>query len=85
MSKRLDANQVRRPLGRLKIVPELCIGDGLCIDGCPVGILEWSKKPNAKGYLYPVIKAGREEECTACNYCGNVCPRNAIYVGRRNT
>jgi len=82
MSKRLDANQVRRPLGRLKIVPELCIGDGLCIDGCPVGILEWSKKPNAKGYLYPVIKAGREEECTACNYCGNVCPRNAIYVER---
>jgi formate hydrogenlyase subunit 6/NADH:ubiquinone oxidoreductase subunit I len=50
----------------------------------PVGILEWSKKPNAKGYLYLVIRAGREE-CTACNYCGNVCPRNAIYVGRRNT
>ncbi|WP_188603793.1 FAD-dependent oxidoreductase, partial [Vulcanisaeta souniana] len=77
----LGLDRVKRPLGKLKITPEMCIGDELCVRRCPVGILELTKEEvNAKGYHYVRIKPGREIDCIACSICEKVCPTNAIYV-----
>jgi NAD-dependent dihydropyrimidine dehydrogenase PreA subunit len=34
---------------------------------------------NAKGYHYPVVAEGKEEECVACQFCSIICPEFAIY------
>ncbi|WP_252901073.1 FAD-dependent oxidoreductase [Vulcanisaeta sp. JCM 14467] len=78
----LDADRVKRPLGRLKITPEMCIGDELCVKRCPVNILELSEDTNPRGYHYVRVKPGRELDCMACGICERVCPTNAIYVER---
>ncbi len=40
----MDIDRVKRPLGRLKITPEMCIGDELCVKRCPMGILELTRE-----------------------------------------
>ncbi len=57
-----------------RIVPDKCIGCGLCIGVCPVGAI------SIKGAGYkPVIDP---ERCIRCGACLSVCPVEAVEVIR---
>lgn len=65
----MDIGRVKRPLGRLKITPEMCIGDELCVKRCPMGVLELTKEEvNPRGYHYVRVRPGKEVDCVACVY-----------------
>jgi 2-oxoglutarate ferredoxin oxidoreductase subunit delta len=76
----LDKATVSIPLGRIYIIPERCKGCKFCIDFCPRDVLEETSAMNAKGYHYPVVAEGKEEECVACQFCSILCPEFAIYT-----
>lgn len=62
----------RLPRGRVTIFPNWCKGCTLCVDFCPVGVLE-------RGEDGRVI-VGHGERCTACRWCERHCPDFAIFV-----
>jgi len=66
--------------GDILIDIEKCKGCELCVDACPQGSLERSRKVNNKGYLY-IVKI--EDNCTGCTNCALVCPEGAITVYRK--
>ena len=35
---------------------------------------------NAKGYHYPAVAEGKEQDCVNCAFCKLVCPEFAIYT-----
>jgi 2-oxoglutarate ferredoxin oxidoreductase subunit delta len=76
----LDAKKILIPRGQLFIIPERCKGCKFCIDFCPRDVLEETSAMNAKGYHYPVVVEGKEEECIACQFCSVICPEFAIYA-----
>ena len=76
----LDLERWRTPRGRVVVLPDRCKGCELCIEYCPVEMLDWSSDYNSKGYRYPVIVPGREDACIACGYCQSACPDFAIYI-----
>jgi 2-oxoglutarate ferredoxin oxidoreductase subunit delta len=76
----LDATKVRVPRGKVFIIPDRCKGCRFCIDFCPRDVLEETTEMNAKGYHYPVIVEGKEDECIACQFCSIICPEFAIYT-----
>jgi 2-oxoglutarate ferredoxin oxidoreductase subunit delta len=57
---------------------ERCKGCELCIEVCPVGVLEPSGELNSRGVPPPALK--REGRCTLCTLCQNMCPDLAIYI-----
>lgn len=52
-----------------------CSGDGLCINICPMGLLEFEK-----GTTYPSIGKEKEKACIKCGHCVSVCPHLAISI-----
>jgi 2-oxoglutarate ferredoxin oxidoreductase subunit delta len=76
----LDKATVSIPLGRIYIIPERCKGCKFCIDFCPRDVLVETSEMNAKGYHYPIIAEGKEDECIACQFCSILCPEFAIYT-----
>ncbi|MDL1971880.1 MAG: 4Fe-4S binding protein [Deltaproteobacteria bacterium] len=77
--KPLNLEKFKIPRGRVIIFEELCKGCELCIEYCPKQILELSEDYNEKGYHYPVLKSGMEDECIYCLFCQEVCPDFAIF------
>lgn len=55
---------------------DLCVGDGACIDVCPVNVFEWYEQKNSEKKAAPV----RERDCIYCMGCEAVCPKFAIRV-----
>ncbi len=55
-----------------------CKGCGICIDNCKGSVLEFSKKRNTKGYLYP--ESVNINDCVFCLNCELLCPDMAIEV-----
>jgi NAD-dependent dihydropyrimidine dehydrogenase PreA subunit len=53
----------------------LCVGDGACIDVCPVNVFEWHGE-GAERKAMPE----RERDCIYCFGCEAVCPKFAIRV-----
>ena len=62
----------------IEIDEELCKGCGICIEFCPMKVLETSDKINKKGYYPPC--AVKEDECVGCRLCELLCPEFSIMV-----
>ncbi|MCB8814825.1 DUF169 domain-containing protein [Desulfosporosinus shakirovi] len=52
-----------------------CLGDGLCVDFCPTGVLEMVEKDGRK-----VATAVHPEACSACYTCVGQCSEQAIQL-----
>jgi len=76
----LDVGRVRIPSGQVFILPDRCKGCRFCIDFCPREVLMESPSMNSKGYHYPVVRPGKEEDCVHCGFCTVICPEFAIYT-----
>ncbi|MGQ9572078.1 MAG: 4Fe-4S dicluster domain-containing protein [Dehalococcoidia bacterium] len=76
----LDRAKVRVPRAQIFIIPERCKGCKFCIDFCPRDVLVETSAMNSRGYHYPVVAEGKEEECVACQFCSILCPEFAIYT-----
>jgi NAD-dependent dihydropyrimidine dehydrogenase PreA subunit len=57
---------------------DLCVGDGACIEVCPVNVFDW----HGAGLDRKAIPA-RERDCIYCFGCEAVCPKFAIRVTKR--
>ncbi|MCK5559542.1 MAG: ferredoxin family protein, partial [Thermoplasmata archaeon] len=55
----------------IEIDVELCKGCGICIEFCPMKVLEESDKINKRGYYPPT--AVKEDECVGCRLCELLC------------
>jgi len=63
---------------------DICIGDGACIEACPVNVYEWLDTPGHPGSDKKPIMA-REKDCIFCLACENVCPPQAIKIFQKQT
>lgn len=54
---------------------DLCIGDGACIEVCPVNVFEWQGDGEDRKAL-----PSRERDCIYCFGCEAVCPKFAIRI-----
>lgn len=66
--------------GRIIVDIEKCKGCGVCVEVCPVKVLELNRSVNSKGYNYSFM--ARPEDCIGCAGCGIVCPDSCITVYR---
>ena len=55
-----------------------CKGCELCVQACPMQILEMSRDINLKGYFYARLK--EPTRCIGCRICAITCPDVAIDV-----
>lgn len=76
----LDIDKVHIPRGQVYILLERCKGCAICVEFCPRDVLQISEGMNAKGYHYPEIAPGKEEECVHCEFCTLICPEFAIFT-----
>ena len=59
---------------------DLCIGDGACIEVCPVNVFDWcGAGPDKKAM------PARERDCIYCFGCEAVCPKFAIRVTKQKS
>jgi NAD-dependent dihydropyrimidine dehydrogenase PreA subunit len=59
---------------------DLCIGDGACIEVCPVNVFDW----RGAGVDRKAMPA-RERDCIYCFGCEAVCPKFAIRVTKKKS
>lgn len=59
---------------KVVVVGRLCKGCGICVDFCPMKVLEMSNEPKST----PLMK--NELKCTKCRVCEIMCPDFAIFV-----
>ncbi|HOJ16406.1 MAG: 4Fe-4S binding protein [Caldisericia bacterium] len=63
----------------VRIDEKLCKGCSICVDVCPVHIIELKKDElNTSGYHPAYVKD--IEKCILCTYCGLMCPDTAIEI-----
>src|SRR5579864_1249921 len=61
---------------------DICVGDGACIDACPVKVYEWAEfAGNPSSEKKPLM--AREPDCIFCLACENVCPVQAIKISKK--
>ncbi len=58
---------------------DVCVGDGVCIDVCPVSLYDWAEAP---GHPTSEKKSdpAREKDCIQCLSCEMSCPTAAIKI-----
>jgi 2-oxoglutarate ferredoxin oxidoreductase subunit delta len=66
-------------MGKIKIDKQRCKGCQLCVITCPKKNLRLAEEFNEKGYHFVVFEDS-DLQCTACTFCGRVCPDMAIEV-----
>lgn len=54
---------------------DLCVGDGACIEVCPVNVFEWQGEGIRRKAL-----PSRDRDCIYCFGCEAVCPKFAIRI-----
>lgn len=60
-------------MGLLEVMTDRCKRDGICIETCPVGIIEFKDSG-----AYPTLVEGGGEFCLRCGHCVAVCPHAAM-------
>lgn len=73
-----DADEAGGRTISLTIDSERCLGDGLCVDFCPEGVLEMRE---VNGQMVAVV--ARAEMCSACYTCVGQCPEKIIQLEYR--
>lgn len=63
---------------RVEFREERCKGCGQCVLVCPVKIIGFADRINAKGYKPATVK--EMEKCIGCASCGKMCPDLVITV-----
>ena len=60
---------------------DLCVGDGACIEVCPVNVFDWHSvgEQQEDRKAMPI----RERDCIYCFGCEAVCPKSAIRVTKQ--
>jgi len=58
--------------GQVTIFPNWCKGCGLCVEFCPMKVLEQSEDGR--------LVAAHPERCSACRWCELHCPDFAIFI-----
>ncbi|MEE9593598.1 MAG: BlaI/MecI/CopY family transcriptional regulator [Thermoplasmata archaeon] len=76
----VDLDRFAAPRGRVYVLPDRCKECAFCWELCPLDVLEKSEELNEKGYRYPRVKEGKEDDCVNCGMCRDVCPEFAIYT-----
>ncbi|NUM56887.1 MAG: 4Fe-4S dicluster domain-containing protein [Candidatus Hydrogenedentes bacterium] len=76
----IDAASIQVPRGQVYTIPNRCKGCNFCIQFCPKEVLEFSEAINNKGYHFPVVRKGMEEQCIHCRFCDLICPELAIFT-----
>jgi len=56
---------------------DLCVGDGACVEVCPVNVFEWQGSGVERKSL-----PSKENDCIYCLGCEAVCPKFAIRVSK---
>lgn len=65
--------------GRITVDIDRCKGCGLCINACPLNLLELDpNKLNIKGYQ--PMRIHSPEKCIGCTNCALMCPDAVITV-----
>lgn len=57
----------------LTVDPENCNRDGICVEVCPMGIIEMKSKD-----AFPALIDGGEKVCINCGHCVAACPAGAM-------
>lgn len=78
--RRWEVNTYENDKGKFHVTAGLCKGCGLCMEKCPVKVIEWSEQLGFMGT--PMVKP-RIEGCIACGICQTVCPDAAIHIERK--
>ena len=58
---------------------DICIGDGGCLDACPVDVYEWFDTPGSPSSERKPLMS-KERDCIFCLACEGVCPPQAIKI-----
>ena len=58
---------------------DICIGDGACIEACPVNVYEWLETPGHPASEKKPFMI-REKDCIFCMACENVCPPQCVKI-----
>jgi ferredoxin len=68
-------NDKKKPTPRFN--KELCIACTICVDVCPVGVIDLQIANSPKGFRrYPFLAF--TDKCTGCFSCEKQCPTGAI-------
>jgi len=66
---------------KMVVDEERCKGCGLCVNVCPVEIIENAEdRINQNGYHPAEIKPENQDKCTSCTQCYQICPDVCITV-----
>jgi 2-oxoglutarate ferredoxin oxidoreductase subunit delta len=74
--RKYEVSEFENEKCKLFIRPELCKGCSICVEFCPVKVLELEKKR-------PIVTAVAMEKCIACGMCELRCPDFAIYIEKK--
>jgi 2-oxoglutarate ferredoxin oxidoreductase subunit delta len=73
--------EIKMPKGRIEVATDRCKGCGLCIEACPLKLLELDKNTlNMKGYQ--PMRIHTPDKCIGCANCAVMCPDVVITVYR---
>jgi len=75
-----EANSYENDKGKWHVYPGLCKGCGLCIEKCPVKVIEWAKELAFTGA--PTVRP-KIDGCIVCGICQTVCPDAAIHIEKK--